>query len=92
MPVIALLGMQLAELALHELAMFTVVQVHHANIALPAGLDRALRGFIVTPFMHKVHRSRLRFRQVRPEGAALARLPKALTCSNPTLALRDELS
>jgi sterol desaturase/sphingolipid hydroxylase (fatty acid hydroxylase superfamily) len=57
-PVIALLGLQLWELALYELAMFTVVQFHHANIALPASLDRALRLVIVTPFMHKVHHSR----------------------------------
>jgi sterol desaturase/sphingolipid hydroxylase (fatty acid hydroxylase superfamily) len=57
-PVIALLGLQLWELALYEMAMFTVVQLHHANIALPAGLDRALRVVIVTPFMHKVHHSR----------------------------------
>lgn len=57
-PVIALLGLQLWELALYELAMFTVVQLHHANIALPAWLDRALRLVIVTPFMHKVHHSR----------------------------------
>ncbi len=59
-PVIAVLGLQLWELALYELAMFTVVQLHHANIALPSGLDRALRVFIVTPFMHKVHHSRWR--------------------------------
>jgi sterol desaturase/sphingolipid hydroxylase (fatty acid hydroxylase superfamily) len=58
-PVIALLGLQLWELALYETAMFTVVQFHHANIALPAWLDRDLRVFIVTPFMHKVHHSRL---------------------------------
>lgn len=57
-PVIALLGLQLWELALYELAMFTVVQLHHANIALPPWLDRALRLLIVTPFMHKVHHSR----------------------------------
>jgi sterol desaturase/sphingolipid hydroxylase (fatty acid hydroxylase superfamily) len=57
-PVIALFGLQLWELALYELAMFTVVQLHHANIALPAWLDRALRVILVTPFMHKVHHSR----------------------------------
>jgi sterol desaturase/sphingolipid hydroxylase (fatty acid hydroxylase superfamily) len=57
-PVIALLGLQLWQLALYEMAMFTVVQFHHANIALPAWLDRALRSIIVTPFMHKVHHSR----------------------------------
>jgi sterol desaturase/sphingolipid hydroxylase (fatty acid hydroxylase superfamily) len=57
-PIIALLGLQLWELAFYELAMFAVVQMHHANIAFPAWLDRALRVFIVTPFMHKVHHSR----------------------------------
>ena len=57
-PVIALLGMQLWELALYELAMFTVVQFQHANIALPLWLDRALRVVIPTPLMHKVHHSR----------------------------------
>lgn len=57
-PVIALLGLQVWELALYELAMFAVVQVHHANIAFPTWLDRLLRGVIVTPYMHKVHHSR----------------------------------
>jgi sterol desaturase/sphingolipid hydroxylase (fatty acid hydroxylase superfamily) len=57
-PVIALLGLRLWELGLYEAAMFTVVQVHHANIALPPWLDRALRAVVVTPFMHKVHHSR----------------------------------
>ncbi len=57
-PVIALLGLRLWELALYELAMFTVVQWHHANIGLSVWLDRALRAVIVTPFLHKVHHSR----------------------------------
>ena len=57
-PVIALLGMQLWELALYELAMFSLVQFQHANIALPSWLDRMLRVFIATPLMHKVHHSR----------------------------------
>ena len=30
-------------------------QFNHANISLPAGLDRALRWVIVSPDMHKVH-------------------------------------
>lgn len=57
-PVIALLGLHLWELALYEMAMFSVVQFHHANVALPVWLDRGLRILIVTPFMHKVHHSR----------------------------------
>lgn len=57
-PVIALLGLHLWELAFYEMIMFSIVQMHHANIAFPAWLDRCLRTVIVTPFMHKVHHSR----------------------------------
>ena len=56
--VIVLLGVHLWELVLYETLMFAVVQFHHANVALPDALDRALRAVIVTPFMHKVHHSR----------------------------------
>jgi sterol desaturase/sphingolipid hydroxylase (fatty acid hydroxylase superfamily) len=59
-PVLALLGMTLVELALYELLMFAIVQLHHANVALPGPLERACRLFVVTPHMHKVHHSRLR--------------------------------
>ncbi len=56
--VILLAGVYLWELVLYETVMFAVVQFHHANVALPAWLDRALRTVIVTPNMHKVHHSR----------------------------------
>jgi sterol desaturase/sphingolipid hydroxylase (fatty acid hydroxylase superfamily) len=49
---------RLWELALYEMVMFSVVQLHHANVALPSWVDRRLRVFIVTPFMHKVNHSR----------------------------------
>ena len=42
----------LFEVILNACAMF-----NHANIALPSWLDRALRLFIVTPDMHRVHHS-----------------------------------
>lgn len=58
LPILLLLGVHLWELVLYETVMFTVVQFHHANVGLPAGLDRALRTVIVTPHMHKVHHSR----------------------------------
>ena len=58
-PLIALAGVELWHLALYELLMFSIVQFHHANIALPGALDRLLRVFIVTPAMHKVHHSRI---------------------------------
>jgi|SRR4051812_48715367 sterol desaturase/sphingolipid hydroxylase (fatty acid hydroxylase superfamily) len=59
-PVIVVLGLELPELVIYEAAMFAVVQFHHANVAVPAWLDRALRVVIVTPFLHKVHHSRWR--------------------------------
>ena len=58
-PIIVLLGMNLPELVVYETLMFAVVQLHHANVALPRQLDRLLRCFIVTPSIHKVHHSRL---------------------------------
>ncbi|MBL9190148.1 MAG: sterol desaturase family protein [Opitutaceae bacterium] len=59
-PVLLLIGCGIGELALYETLLFAVVQFHHANIALPAGLDRALRLIIVTPALHKVHHSVVR--------------------------------
>lgn len=56
--VIAITGIYLWELLLYETIMFAVVQFHHADIALPEKLDKALRAIIVTPAMHKVHHSR----------------------------------
>jgi sterol desaturase/sphingolipid hydroxylase (fatty acid hydroxylase superfamily) len=57
LPIIALLGVGLLDLVLYETVMFAVVQLHHANIKLPERLERTLRLFIVTPYMHKVHHS-----------------------------------
>lgn len=56
-PVLLALGATMGELAIYEIALFLVVQFHHANIGLPERLDRVLRWFIVTPTMHKVHHS-----------------------------------
>lgn len=57
-PIIALAGVRLAELALYEALLLAVIQLHHANVGLPPGVDRVLRALIVTPAMHKVHHSR----------------------------------
>jgi sterol desaturase/sphingolipid hydroxylase (fatty acid hydroxylase superfamily) len=59
-PVLAVLGMTLSELVFYEMLAFTVVQLHHANVALPAWLERWVRILIVTPALHKVHHSRVR--------------------------------
>lgn len=60
-PLLLLVGFKMWELAVFETVMLLVVQFHHANIGLPASLDRWLRVFIVTPAMHKVHHSELQF-------------------------------
>lgn len=56
--VIALLGMEIAQLALYEAVLLPVILFHHSNVALPARLDRMLRALVVTPDMHRVHHSR----------------------------------
>ena len=58
-PLVLLVGFKMWELAGFETLMLLVVQFHHANIGLPAWLDRFLRVLIVTPAMHKVHHSEL---------------------------------
>lgn len=57
-PLIVGLGVYAWEIVAYEAAMFAVVQVHHANVALPPRLERLLRRVIVTPGMHKIHHSR----------------------------------
>ena len=57
----------LFEVILNACAMF-----NHANIALPAWLDRVLRLFIVTPDMHRVHHSVLRSEHDRNYGFNLS--------------------
>lgn len=57
-PVIVAIGLNAGQLAVYELAMFAVVQFHHANVGLPERWDRAMRLLVVTPAMHKVHHSR----------------------------------
>ena len=46
------LGVLIFEVLLNGTSMF-----NHGNLRLPAGLDRMLRWFVVTPDMHRVHHS-----------------------------------
>jgi sterol desaturase/sphingolipid hydroxylase (fatty acid hydroxylase superfamily) len=55
--VIPLLGVHFGELVLYETLLQFVVQLHHANVALPPWLERFAALFLVTPGMHKVHHS-----------------------------------
>jgi len=57
--IIPFIGLHLWELAVYEVLLYAVVQFHHANVGLPASLDRFLSWIIPTPFMHKIHHSRL---------------------------------
>ena len=57
-PLILALGVTARELVLYETMMFAVVQLHHANIALPARVEAVVNKIVVTPAMHKVHHSR----------------------------------
>jgi sterol desaturase/sphingolipid hydroxylase (fatty acid hydroxylase superfamily) len=61
------LAIILFEIILNGTAMF-----NHANIRLPLGLDRALRQFLVTPDMHRVHHSVLRHEHDSNYGFALS--------------------
>lgn len=54
---ILLLGPPIIAVVLFEILLNATAMFNHSNIGLPAGLDRALRWFLVTPDMHRVHHS-----------------------------------
>jgi sterol desaturase/sphingolipid hydroxylase (fatty acid hydroxylase superfamily) len=56
-PVLMIIGADMWHIVLYEMLMFPVVQLHHANISLSEPIDRLLRVFVASPFMHKVHHS-----------------------------------
>jgi sterol desaturase/sphingolipid hydroxylase (fatty acid hydroxylase superfamily)/rhodanese-related sulfurtransferase len=58
-PIIVLAGVSFGDVVLYETFMFAVVQLHHANISLPAVIERALGWVIVTPNLHRVHHSKV---------------------------------
>ena len=60
LPLIPLLGLSLPAVAAYSAAVVVVTEFHHANIGLRDSLDRAVRLFVVSPNMHKVHHSRER--------------------------------
>ena len=57
MVVAVLLGVPLGALIVFELLLSIFPLFNHANLALPQWFDRALRWFVVTPDMHRVHHS-----------------------------------
>ncbi|VAW69513.1 Fatty acid hydroxylase family (carotene hydroxylase/sterol desaturase) [hydrothermal vent metagenome] len=54
---IAVLGPPVVAVIIFEVVLNAMAMFNHANIGLPAPLDKALRWFIVTPDMHRVHHS-----------------------------------
>ncbi|MEA3642879.1 MAG: sterol desaturase family protein [Lamprobacter sp.] len=55
--VIAALGPPIVAVILFEVILNAMAMFNHANIALPAWVDRPLRWLVVTPDMHRVHHS-----------------------------------
>ncbi len=58
--VIAALGVPAAAVIAFEVLLNATSLFHHANVALPAAVDRVLRWVIVTPDVHRVHHSTVR--------------------------------
>ena len=55
--VVAALGTPAIAVLLFEILLNATSMFNHSNIAMPLGLDRALRWIVVTPDMHRVHHS-----------------------------------
>jgi sterol desaturase/sphingolipid hydroxylase (fatty acid hydroxylase superfamily) len=55
--VIALTGVPALAVLVFEIALNATSMFNHANLRLPLEFDRALRLFVVTPDMHRVHHS-----------------------------------
>ncbi len=56
--VIPLLGLRFGEVVLYETLLQFLVQLQHANVALPASLEKPMRALFITPILHKIHHSR----------------------------------
>ena len=60
MPVIFLFAIPFSSVAVFETLVALVAIFHHANIRLPAGLERILSRLIITPSIHWVHHHAVR--------------------------------
>ena len=54
---ITVLGAPVMAVVVFEILLNATAMFNHGNIRLPAGLDRVLRWFVVTPDMHRIHHS-----------------------------------
>ncbi len=57
MMAVAVLGPPPAAVVAFEIILNGMAMFNHGNVRLPLGLDRILRGLVVTPDMHRVHHS-----------------------------------
>jgi sterol desaturase/sphingolipid hydroxylase (fatty acid hydroxylase superfamily) len=55
--VILLLGPPVVAVVIFEVVLNATAMFNHGNVRIPAGVDRLLRLFVVTPDMHRVHHS-----------------------------------
>ncbi|MEO1889485.1 MAG: sterol desaturase family protein [Cycloclasticus sp.] len=58
--ILPLIGLSIGHLLVYELILLPIILFHHSNVAIPDGLDKLLRIFIVTPRIHWVHHSHIR--------------------------------
>ena len=56
-PFILILGLPLESLILYDIIFNINVYFHHSNIRINRTLDIVLSGFIVTPYIHRIHHS-----------------------------------
>ena len=54
---ILLLGPPVLAVVIFEVVLNATAMFNHSNVRIPAGIDRILRLFVVTPDMHRVHHS-----------------------------------
>jgi sterol desaturase/sphingolipid hydroxylase (fatty acid hydroxylase superfamily) len=59
--VVALLGAPALAVLIFEVLLNATSMFNHSNVAMPPAVDRVLRLLVVTPDMHRVHHSILRF-------------------------------
>lgn len=57
MAAVTLIGAPVAAVILFEVVLNAAAMFNHSNVRIGSGIDRALRRFIVTPDMHRVHHS-----------------------------------
>lgn len=56
--VVLTFGIPFWALVLYFLVLSAAIQINHSNIRWPLAIDRAMRLFFVSPYMHKTHHSR----------------------------------